>query len=176
MSVKFFASDQSPIDLSAIVPVFHRWIQQHSVEGLLIDVADYQHVFQGPGVILIGHEADYAVDMSEGRPGLLYRRKRNLGSDLVDTLRTLWRHAQAACALLEEDETLGGALKFRLDLAEIAFLDRLRTPNVPETIAALRKEIEAALAALYPGAGVQVEPVANDPRQPLTLHVRVQSA
>jgi len=72
ISVKYFVTDPTVVNLDEIVPVFHRWIQNQSVEGFLIDVADYKHVCQGPGVVLIGHEADYALDMTGGRPGLLY--------------------------------------------------------------------------------------------------------
>ena len=76
ISVKFFVSEPDAVHLPAFIPVFHRWIQDHAVEGLLIDVADYKHVPEGPGILLIGHEGDYSIDMAKGRPGLLYSRKR----------------------------------------------------------------------------------------------------
>ena len=57
--VKFFLSNADAVDLAAFAPVFQRWIQQKSLEGQLVDVADYRHVFEGPGVVLIGHDSDY---------------------------------------------------------------------------------------------------------------------
>ena len=55
--------------------MFHDWIQNQRLDELLIDVVDYRHVHDGPGVILIAHDAHYAFDTSEGRLGLLYSRR-----------------------------------------------------------------------------------------------------
>src|SRR3954465_5689913 len=62
--VKFFlttaegVANADGIDLAAFAPVFQRWIQQKSVEGQFVDVADYRHVFEGPSIVLIGHDSD----------------------------------------------------------------------------------------------------------------------
>ncbi len=74
--VKVFAREPVSIDLGEAIPIFHRWIQDHVCPELLIDVADYRHVPNGPGVMLIGHEANYSLDMTKGRLGLLYNRKQ----------------------------------------------------------------------------------------------------
>ena len=60
--IKFFAADGEGIDILKLSPVYHRWIQQNALEDLLIDVADYSHVPAGPGVMLIAHEGNYALD------------------------------------------------------------------------------------------------------------------
>ncbi|HEV8246140.1 MAG TPA: hypothetical protein VGP93_10250, partial [Polyangiaceae bacterium] len=73
IQVKYFAVE--PIALEHFVPVFHRFIRDHVLDELLIDVADYAHVHHGPGVVLVGHAADYYMDQGEGRLGLLYSRK-----------------------------------------------------------------------------------------------------
>ena len=49
--------------------VFHAWIQKGAVEGLLLDVADYQHIQDGPGMILIGDQVDYAFDLGREDQG-----------------------------------------------------------------------------------------------------------
>jgi len=72
IKIKYFVQEPENVDLPAFVPLFHRWIQNQSGDDLLIDVADYKHVPNGPGVLLMGHQADYALDMSQGRPGLIY--------------------------------------------------------------------------------------------------------
>ena len=43
LSVKFFATEDSEIDLPNTFNVFQQWIQDKTVEGLLIDVVDYKH-------------------------------------------------------------------------------------------------------------------------------------
>jgi hypothetical protein len=84
--VKFFAVDPSAVRLDAFIPVYHRWIQKQAVEGMLVDVADYGHLPQGPGVMLIAHEADYGMDSAEGPLGLLYTRKTSSGGRLSDRI------------------------------------------------------------------------------------------
>ena len=61
INVKIYVEDDSAVDLSRFIDVFHSWIKQQLLDELLIDVADYRHVPAGPGVILIGHEADNAM-------------------------------------------------------------------------------------------------------------------
>ena len=46
VNVKFPSAGS--IDLTQAIPVFHRWIQEQALPGLLIDVADYRHVPEGP--------------------------------------------------------------------------------------------------------------------------------
>ena len=57
------------LDLSEVVPIFHNWIQEQESDEVLIDVADYRHVFDGPGVVLIGKDGDYSVGTARGRLG-----------------------------------------------------------------------------------------------------------
>lgn len=73
-------------DLEPAIEVFHRFIQQGLVEGLILDVADYRHVQQGPGVLLVGHDVDYGINHA----GLTVTRKRSgddAGTQFIDLLR-----------------------------------------------------------------------------------------
>src|SRR5258708_37233597 len=129
LQLKYFAADPSAIDLSVFTGLFQRWIQQKALDDMLIDVADYRHVFEGPGIVLIGHESDYGLDGSHGRPGLLFTRKRQRDADLQAQLRTSFRLTLAACNQLETDRSLTGKLKFNPDDVELRYLDRLQFPN-----------------------------------------------
>jgi hypothetical protein len=62
VGVKFFVEKGADIPLSSFIPVFHRWIQDDKLEGMLVDVTEYTHVHQGPGVVLIAHEDNYGLD------------------------------------------------------------------------------------------------------------------
>src|SRR5688572_25259119 len=103
LSVKFYLNNDNTLDWASLIPVFHRWIQTRAVEGLLIDVTDYKHVPQGPGLLLIGHEGDYAIDESDGRLGLRYTLKREPHTSLEAQLTTAIRRAQGAIRQLETD-------------------------------------------------------------------------
>ena len=174
LSLKFFLDAPSEPQLQPFTPVFQRWIQGAAVEGTLIDVADYKHVPSGPGVILIGYEIDYALDLINGRPGLLVTRKRNLTGDLSERLRDLWRPALSAARLLQSERSLDG-LQFDFREAELAFLDRLNAPNEPSAAERLSPKIQRVIADLYEASPI-VERVSADPRDALRLSVRVNEA
>lgn len=173
-AVKYFVNHPDAVHLPAIVPVFHRWIQNHTVEGLLIDVADYKHVPNGPGILLIGHEGDYALDMGHGRPGLRYDRKHDLRDSLADSLREAFRLAQTACRRLETEPALN--LTFNPAEAEIIFLDRLATPNNLDGFETVKESVRAVANELYPGQDVTLQTVAPDPRRPLTIRISAAPA
>src|SRR5437764_1537417 len=98
--VKIFASESARADLGDAIPAFHRWIQDRVCPEMLIDVADYRHVPNGPGVVLMGHEAAYSLDNTKGRLGLLYNR-RLAGGAAQENLRQAYDAAVAACQRLE---------------------------------------------------------------------------
>ena len=171
IDVKLYAADPGAVELGRFVPVFHGWIRRGAVPGLLIDVADYAHVHHGPGVMLIGHDADYALDLGDGRPGLLYQRKRGAAGDLRARLRGALATAVLAARELEADPEAGG-IRFRADELQVRLLDRLAAPDDDDTLAALRPDLDAVLEDAYPGAEVGVERVV-DPAGPFAVRVRV---
>ena len=101
VNVKLLASDPQEVDLEPLVPIFHSWIEQKVFEELLLDVADYRHVPAGPGVMLIGLQADYSVDNTGDRLGVRYNRKAALDGDNQECLRQAAHAALAAFQRLE---------------------------------------------------------------------------
>lgn len=137
----------------AFIPVFHRWIKDHVLAELTIDVANYAHVPKGPGVVLIGHTGDYYLDDAEGRFGLLYSRKRGLaGASAEARLEDLFRRTLHAAALLEK-ETFAEEGRLRFATNELLFRvnDRLAAPATDATFAEARPALEAMARRLYDG-------------------------
>jgi len=168
--VKFFAERPEAVTFEEFIPVFHRWIQKHAVEGMLIDVADYGHLPQGPGVGLVAHEADYFIDTMEGPLGLLYNRKTAAEGRLSDRIASAFKAALGACMKLETEPEFQGRLKFKAGEALVIANDRLNAPNTEEGFQALRPELAAALAKVYPG-NIEVRRSSTDPRSRLTVTV-----
>lgn len=140
-----------------LVPVFHRWIQTTALPGhLLIDVADYEHVPEGPGILLVAHEANLGLDLIGGRPGLVYYRKQPLAGDLAARLRACAGSALRACRMLETDAALGGRLRFNAGALELFANDRLRAPNQPATYDAFQPTLDGLLKTLYGDATVTI--------------------
>ena len=177
LSIKLFAregQDPSAFAADVIVPVFHSWIQSHALPGhLLIDVADYAHVPDGPGTVLVSHEANLFTDRADGRPGLLYVRKQPLPGTFGQRLRTVIGTTLAAAAKLEEHPSLVGKLKFRTDGFLFRVHDRLLAPNTPETFEQVKPELEAVAAELYPGGNVALD---FRPSDAALFAVRVKTA
>ncbi|HWE96501.1 MAG TPA: hypothetical protein VG269_21240 [Tepidisphaeraceae bacterium] len=152
IAVKFFVEDPAFPAGSELVPVFHSWIQSHAVaDHLPIDVADYQHVKEGPGTLLITHEANFALDREGGRPGLLYVRKQPItdADTFADRLRAILRATLEAAARIEQDPRTADHAKFRTDEFLFRIYDRLLGPNEPATFAAVKADLESVVSELY---------------------------
>ena len=181
LSVKFFFEELS-IEVEDFIPVFHRWIRENVVPNeLLLDVADYKHIVDGPAILLVGHEADYVIDLTDAKPGLMYVRKRDAGSDLSEALGTTLSQALNGVKLTESDVELKGKLKLRTDAATFVLLDRLNYANAANgdgadtAAAAAQAQLSDNLAAIF-GDDATVTRVANDPREPLTFELSAPSA
>jgi len=171
LQIKFFAKPGTAPELEAIVPVFHRFIREHAFDELMIDVADYKHVKGGPGIVLVGDANDYYVDEGEGRPGLLFSRKRH-GAGPEGRLREGFARALRACKLLEEAPELGGKLTFATDEILVRMPDRLRAPNDDATFAEVSQELTTLLDKLYGSGGFAIE---RGPVAPAPLELRVKA-
>lgn len=168
ISAKFFLAAGAPVDPDALIPVFHEWIRQGGVvDGLVIDVADYHHVPDGPGVLLIGHEWDRALDFDAGRPGVLSVSKRGLEGDLTARVRSVVADALHVAAALADEPSLPW-LRVALDEVEIGVLDRLYAPNTPESLEAIGPDIAGALAPLNEGAAPALHQL-GDTRRPFRV-------
>ena len=146
INLKIFVADASGADLGAAVRVFHQWIKETTCPEMLIDVAEYRHVPAGPGVLLIGLEANYSFDEREHRLGLLYNRKDALEGNFQSRLGQAHAAALSACDRLERDAAFQGKRKFDRNAIEVSVNDRLLAPNNEATWQALQPELEKFFA------------------------------
>jgi hypothetical protein len=161
--------------LSAAPAVFQRWIRENVAEELLIDVADYRHVPAGPGVVLVGHEANYSLDNGASRLGLLYNRKAPIEASAAENVAQALRAALAACRRLQEEPEFEGGLRFGpAHEIEITINDRALAPNTDEAFASLQPAIETALRAAYGAVEFQLERL-GDARERLRIGVHAVS-
>jgi hypothetical protein len=170
VAVKLYLADAGHIDPQAVIPIFHDWIRRGAVPGLLVDVADYSHVKDGPGVLLIGHEADYALDLGEGRPGVLCRWKRGDEETTADRLAFALAGALRAAEAFETDPSFGDPARFDRGEALVAVEDRQAAPNEQATLDALRPALDEAVARVLGAMPVEVSRV-GEPGGPFTARV-----
>lgn len=171
VSISFDLADPS-VDPEAFVPVFHGWIQRAAVDGLLIDVARYAHVHNGPGIMLVGHEGDYSIDLSEGRPALRYTAKRDLPESTSDAVAFVL--ARLLGAATQAASVPGGQVDATALTVEIR--DRLTAPNRSESLAALSPGIAAGLEGTLGTVTLDPAPLHDDPRAPLAVRVTAEGS
>lgn len=165
IGVKIFVTNAQVVDIHEFIPVFHEWIRQRKVEGhQLIDVHDYSHVHNGPGILLVAHEGNFSMDQGAGRLGLLYYRKRPLEGGLEANLKSVLQTTLHASKLLESEPELNG-IKFKTDEILVVTNDRLLAANDAATRAKLEPVIARAL-----GKAALASPAA-DPRERLAFVV-----
>ena len=173
INVKLPLLDLESIDLDPVIPVFHRWIQGQVCEELLLDVADYRHVQGGPGIILIGHEADYSLDHTDNRWGVRYNRKTVLDGDNQARLEQTTRAALSALQRLQQDATL--KLSFKGDEIEILINDRALVSNSEENREALTPELRNFSEKLFGGADYSLV-FDEDPRRLFRVFLKSRSS
>lgn len=169
--VKFFLDGELSVDLQEVINTFHSWVAEQSMDDMMIDVADYRHVPNGPSVVMVGLKADYAFDETAGRPGLLYSRKSELDGSNEDRLLAALKSADAACSRLEG---VFDGLKFNRQELEVSINDRGLAPNTPENAA----ELVSLLGSVLKGScGVEdcEADTSRDARQLLGARVKLSS-
>ena len=154
--IRFRISNAAAKPLTDFIAVFQGWIQKQALAGhLLVDVHDYSHVPNGPGILLVAHEAN--LSLGESPRSLTYVRKQP--ASLAETLTA----ARAVAQLLTAEQ----GVQFAAGQLEVLANDRLLAPNTAAGAARWQ-----TLVAQATGGRVVRQP--NDPRERLTFGVTLQ--
>jgi hypothetical protein len=173
INIKLPLKNPQNIDVHTVVPVFHEWIQQQITHELLLDVASYAHVKNGPGILLIGHEADYSLDLADGRPGLRYNRKAAAAGDNQARLEQSVNAALEALHLLENDPRTATSIQFDGRGLELFINDRILAPNRPETRLSVDPILQSFFRRLLRGEAFSIDYEA-DPRKLFGAQIEFQ--
>ena len=172
IEIKFFAVEREPVPLTAFIDLFHGWIQ--ASDGVYHDVADYSHMHQGPGVILVAPDFYVSVDETGGRRGFLFSQKAPLDGTNQERLSRVFRSAVENCRRLQAEPIVQGKMEFRFDEFEITLNDRLLAPNGDESFQALKSEIDRFVGGLYGGAPVALQQE-SDARRRVRLRIQAMA-
>lgn len=174
INVKFFLLEPEKLDQGEVLNLFHRWIQENKIDDLLIDVADYRHVPNGPGVILVAHDAFYSLDNAEGRLGLLFNRRTAMDGDTQSVLTQSLKAAADFARRMAGADGLDGKVALDKRRLQLSVNDRHFARNTDETLAAVQPLIDNALKAVF---GDRAYSLARspDPRARFTVEVTADS-
>jgi hypothetical protein len=155
IAVKVFAETGNEIPLTDFIDIFHGWIQ--ASDGVYHDVADYSHMQEGAGIVLVAKDANVSIDETGNRRGLLYNQKAHLDGSNHEKIHKVFRSAFENCLRLEREPSLQGKLKFSKDELVFFINDRLVAPNTDETLATLRPDLERVVRDLVGDATLTLE-------------------
>src|ERR1041385_1225103 len=168
LGVKFFGPHGHRVDLTEFIPIFHEWIQKQIInDHLLIDVHNYSHIHEGPGILLVAHQGNFSVDFADDRMGFAYYRKQPIHS-VADILMP----AVQGCRVLGEHPRFRNRLNFSTDEALIFANDRLLAPNDDEVFSQLQPQFSAALREVL-GKSFKLSRISDDPKERLTINAKV---
>ena len=152
ITTKLFTDAPPNPSLDPFLAIFARWGQEKNHPAGWVDMADYAHVRKGPGVMLVGHRGNLALDLADPGPGILYSNKRDLEGTIEDRiLEAFSRCTELARELIVQPE-YPAAFKPSAGFWELTFNDRLDLPNTETTDRLLRPAVDRALDELL-GAG-----------------------
>jgi len=154
--VKLFLEPSSTVSAQTCIRTFHRWIQTNAIDGLPIDVADYSHLVEGPHVLLVTQQGNYAVDVAENRSGLIYTQKQPRKEPLMERLMWTCSSVVNAGCLLEQDSTFDPRLIFRGNEIQFVANDRLLAPNTIETAKAVEPILDDLANQLFGGEEYEI--------------------
>ena len=175
--VKIYASEHAIEDhAELLVPIFHEWIRERVLDLVMLDVADYAHAPDSPGILLVCHEVSFSLDRTDGRFGVLAQRRTPVEGTAADSIALTIRHALDMGARLERDPRLAGKLKLDPSTLRIEANDRLLAPNSDAGYEAFAPLVRDGVRMAFGRGEAAVERIDNDPRDRLAVEVRLDSA
>ena len=130
--IKLFFKPNGSYPSKDFIPVFHNWIQTNSVpDHMLIDVIDYSHIPDGPGIMLIAHEGHFSLDKENNQPGMMYMRRAELEGSFEDRFEAVFSTSLHATQMLINNE-LGSEVHLLPDSFRFTTNDRLLAENNEE--------------------------------------------
>jgi len=156
--IKLLTDAPRTLDLEPFIEIFGRWRADKNHPVGWVDLADYAHVPRGMGIVLVGFQANFAFDMSDPAPGILYAAKKGLAGTHAERIASAMRACLELSRRLTGEKEFPPGVQLRTDALEIYFPDRLVTPNTNETDAELRPAVELAIGALYGASGAALTP------------------
>ena len=173
LNIKLYLEEESSISPEDAYRILNTWIAR-TTDEVLIDVADYTHLPHGPQTLLVGHEANYSLDNTDRRMGLLYARKRPVTRSAAERISDAYAKALKACLRLEEEPDLQGKVRFRGDQSCFSVNDRLHAANDSAALEEIRPDLESVLDRLYGGAPYEIVQ-AQGPKQRFSVCIRAEN-
>ena len=174
IDVKMLAEAPADLSLDPFLAIFSRWRHEQD-ESDWIDLADYAHMPKGAGIMLIGKQGGFSVNLDDPGIGLLYSGRKDFAGTIEQRVLAAAHRCLRFTKRLTTEPEYPAQLKLLPSAWEIFINDRLNFPNTNETDQRLRGGIEAALNVLF-GAGAYSMQKEDDPQRRYAFSVRAKQA
>lgn len=172
--LKMFLKQPVESDADFFVRLFHGWIQDQSLEDhLLVDVHNYNHMHEGPGILLVAHQAHFHLNLESRPPFFLYLRKKTAQTGPV-TFPGLFLSGLRAAVQLQAARAPEGGELFDQTQFQIVAADRLRFPGGREGSKLLGQALRDSLDRFLDTFHFEIEETDGDPRGRATVTVRAK--
>ena len=158
LQIRIGSNAPPTLNLDPFITIFGRWRKQEGHPAEWVDMADYAHVPQGPGIMLIGQRCNFSFDMGGPGPGILYVAKKGLGGSHPARILSAIEWCLALSNLLVAEEEFPAGVRLRTDSLELRFHDRMETPNTDSTDEQLLPAIRQVLDTLFSQGDYQLVP------------------
>jgi hypothetical protein len=173
INVKLFLEASPRLDTDFLLAVFGRWRLEEGED--IVDLADYAHVEEGPGCLLVSHRWHFGLDFSGGEPGLFYSTRKGLTGSAAAKFREAFRGLLRKSTRLLREKEFPAGVKPRPGDLEVVLNDRLLTPNTDAADALLRPDLLRVVETLYKPGGADVKRE-QDPARRLGYRIRARDA
>ena len=147
--IKLFLNVSNDFNSRDFIPVFHNWIQDKAIDDhLLIDVVDYSHISDGPGVMLIAHEGNFSLDQESQQPGIMYMRKTEIAGSFTERFNLVLSIVINAAKLLS-DNNISKQVDFKPNSLRFIANDRLYAENTADNQDLYKRKIQKVLDGKY---------------------------
>lgn len=173
IDLKVLAEAPADLSLDPFLAIFSRWRKQQD-ESDWIDFADYAHMPHGAGIMLIGKQGSFSVNLDDPGIGLLYSGRKDFEGSFEQRVAEAFRRCLRLTKPLLAEPDYPKQLKLLPSSWEIFINDRLNFPNTDETDRRLRGPIESALDTLFGANGYAMERD-KDPQRRYAFSVRAKN-
>jgi hypothetical protein len=174
IQTKILTDAPATLHLNPFIDIFGRWRADKNHPAGWVDLADYAHVPRGAGILLVGFKGNFAFDLADPAPGILYASKSGLSGPHPERIAAAIKTGLELTRRLIGEPEFPKTVHLRTDRIEFQFPDRLVTPNTSATDRALRPSLAKSLDRLFGAGGYELAPH-TDPTALLGYSVKAKN-
>jgi len=148
IQIKIASNAEPKVNLEPLIAIFARWRKETNPAAEWVDLADYAHMVDGPGVMLIGHRCYIGFDLAKPL-GVIYAARKGLTGGLKERIASTFHSCFEMTQRLIREPEFPKNVALLTNSLDIRFNDRLATPNNAETDMELRPVLTEVLNSIF---------------------------